>query len=96
MFPDNLGTGRDLKIPQGKSQGKCLPHFFLSEQQPPFQTRGTHPILRHTPARGIAGLTHHFGEALEALQHVQAQSQEPEQHQVRAKISKFLFSRVQK
>lgn len=52
-----------------------------TEQQPPFQTRGTHPILRHTPARGIAGLTHHFGEALEALQRVQAQSQEPEQHQ---------------
>lgn len=52
------------------------------EQQHPSQTRGTtQHTLPHTPAHGIAGLTHHYVEAQAAIRPVQAQSQEPEQHQ---------------
>lgn len=52
------------------------------ERRHPFQTPGpTHLIAPHTPARGVARLTHHFVEAQVALQHVQVQRQKPEQHQ---------------
>nr|XP_058905250.1 store-operated calcium entry-associated regulatory factor isoform X2 [Kogia breviceps] len=54
----------------------------FTEQQHPFLTRGTtHPTLPHTPARAIVVLIHHLVETQEAIQRVQAQSQEPEQHQ---------------
>lgn len=41
-------------------------------------TRRTPP---RTPARGTAALTRRLGGAREAIRHVQAQSQEPEQRQ---------------
>lgn len=51
------------------------------EQQHPFQTRGTTHLNPRTPAHGIDVLTHLFMEAQIAIQHVQVQRQNPEQHQ---------------
>lgn len=46
------------------------------EQPHPSQT-----VRPPTPAHGLAVPIHHFMEALVALRHIQAQRQEPEQHQ---------------
>ncbi|XP_044925337.1 store-operated calcium entry-associated regulatory factor isoform X2 [Mustela putorius furo] len=52
----------------------------FTEQQHPSQTRGTTRLLR-TPAHGTAVRTHPFVEPQVAIRHIQAQRQEPEQHQ---------------
>lgn len=83
FFSDNLGIGRYLKI---KAQEQCLTCVYVFiEQQHPFQIHTTH-LTPHTPAHGIDVLTHHLVETLAALRHVQAQRQDPEQHQVREKV----------